>query len=84
MRFCETNRIGYGMKTVDKMLRRNKMQSRRVKISIRFVWNKKTTSLRLVRFGFRGTGAVNRVSNLLHETACQKAGEDGSIRGQLE
>src|ERR1017187_5729479 len=38
MRFCETNRIDLGVKTRDKILRWNRMRSKGVKISIRFVW----------------------------------------------
>src|ERR1017187_2502019 len=38
MGFCETNRLHFGVKTRAKMLRWNRMRSRRVKISIRFVW----------------------------------------------
>ena len=37
-RFCETNRIGFGMKTGDNILRWNWMRKKRVRISIRFVW----------------------------------------------
>jgi hypothetical protein len=39
MCFCETNRIGFGMKTGDNILSWNWMRSKRVEISIRFVWN---------------------------------------------
>jgi len=39
MRFCETNRIGFMMKTGVKILRGNWIWSKRVEISIRFVWN---------------------------------------------
>src|ERR1035437_2825300 len=38
MCFCETNRIYLGVKTGDKILRWNRMRSKRVGISIRFVW----------------------------------------------
>ncbi len=33
---------------------------------------------------FKGTLGANQLSNGLHETACQKAGEGGSIRHSLE
>jgi hypothetical protein len=39
MCFCETNRISFMMKTGDNVLRWNWMRSKRVGISIRFVWN---------------------------------------------
>ena len=43
-RFCETNRIGFMMKTGDNVLRSNWMRSKRVGISIRFVWNENSVS----------------------------------------
>src|SRR5580698_2281632 len=39
MCFCETNRIGFIVKTGVKILKGNWMWSERVKSSIRFVWN---------------------------------------------
>ena len=42
MRICETNRIGFSMKTGVNLLKWNWMRSAGVKISIRFVWNENT------------------------------------------
>ena len=39
MCFCETNGIDFSMKTGDNVLRWNWMRSKRVRISIRFVWH---------------------------------------------
>src|SRR6266481_4620379 len=38
MCFCETNRIGFSVKTGDNILRWNWIRSKRWEISIRFVW----------------------------------------------
>jgi hypothetical protein len=50
MRFCETNRIGLGMKTGDKLLWWNWMRSAAVRIPIRFVWETNRIS-DMSRFG---------------------------------
>src|SRR5882724_3122786 len=44
MCFCETNRIGFMMKTRDNVLRWNWMRSKRVGIPIRFVWDRNEAS----------------------------------------
>src|SRR5580704_4254750 len=84
MCFCETNRIGFGVKTGGKILRRSRMRRKRVKISIRFVWNGNEIAACGKRAPIRGTRGAGLVSNVLYETACQQAGDGGSIRRSLE
>ena len=80
-RFCETNRIYLGLKTGDKMLRWNRMRSKRVKISIRFVWRGNDIGAYGRRGCVDGSGRDGaRPSNSgirtppVHQAACQEAG----------